>query len=271
MRALLVSLCLLTLTASAQVPGFTPSDLAGLYYGGGATTISGIVAWWKIDENTGTTISSSGSTSMPGYFAGSPNPVWTNGVVSKGLHFSGEPYIYDVASGLTQSTNLCAFVHTNATFTIALWARIHPGRLTTRYGLIGNSSSSGDNGFLLSYGGGASANNTNRVGLQVFRSSVGNYVIDTESPSYWTNSAWHHITFTCSGTSGQWYWDGTAVGSSVSVGTKGTGAMTTPIRMADYINRLQGTLDDVRIYNRALTSEEVGWLYNGGAGTGGNP
>jgi hypothetical protein len=270
MRTFLVFVAagLLTLAAFGQSPFATPGGLARFNSARGE--IPGLVAWWKMDANTGTSIASSGPTTLTGYFAGSPAPTWTNGVVSYGLHFQGDAYIYDIGSATTQATNTCAFIHTNATFTLAVWARIHPGALAGRYSLLANTSSSGDSGFMLSYGGEA-AGETNLAGLYVYRGSVGAYVIQSKSPSYWTNSAWHHIAFSCNGTSGQWYWDGVAVGSSASVGTKGSGAMSKPMRMGDYLGRLKGTLDDVRIYSGALTGSQVLSLYNGGSGTGGNP
>jgi hypothetical protein len=228
-----------------------------------------------MDENTGTTITNYAQTvSMPGYFAGSPAPVWTNGVVGKALHGSGnQAYIYDIASGSANSTNYCAFIHTNAVFTIAFWARIHPGSLHTAQGILGNTTSSSSKGFALSYGSLLTAANTNRVALLVFYGSAGNYTINTESPAYWTNSAWHHIAVTCNGTSGQWYWDGVAAGSTFSVGTKGTGAQSVPMQMmyGGASTRLYGTIDDVRVYDVALTSADISSLYNGGAGTSGNP
>ena len=77
----------------------------------------------------------------------------------------------------------------------------------------------------------------------------------------WDNE-WHHIAFTYEGTNGTLYFDGVSVG---------TGTITQPIGTSVYLYRVSpdlypnGSIDDLAIFNRALTSIEIANIHNGGA------
>jgi len=80
------------------------------------------------------------------------------------------------------------------------------------------------------------------------------------------DGAWHHLVFTRDATTGanQVYFDGTLD----ATGTGDTGAKTTPFfSFGLLINSSQGylaaTLDDIRVYNRVLSSTEVTTLASG--------
>jgi len=83
-----------------------------------------------------------------------------------------------------------------------------------------------------------------------------------------TSTAWHHLVVTYFNVdkSAKIYLDG--VEASYTTATKGSGAYSTDATRAlrfaswDYNWGLTGKLDDVRIYNRALTLSEVEGLYN---------
>jgi hypothetical protein len=76
---------------------------------------------------------------------------------------------------------------------------------------------------------------------------------------------WHHYTITFSSASGvSWYRDGSLITSAAWV--SGTTANTEPLIIGRAIyaepNYYPGLIDEVRIYNRALSADEVKRLYN---------
>ena len=85
-----------------------------------------------------------------------------------------------------------------------------------------------------------------------------------------TDGLWHHVTYTYDGTTDRLYLDG-AVTSATGVAHQT--AATTAVYIGSYNGAaeiLNGTIDDVRIYNAALTDTQVARLAAGRyAGTGG--
>lgn len=84
-----------------------------------------------------------------------------------------------------------------------------------------------------------------------------------------TTGVWHHIAITYDGSSRKYYIDGTQDASSpwADSGTLASGSVALQVgaRSADS-NFSDGSLDEFGIWSRALTSIEVGQLYNSGAG-----
>ncbi len=79
-----------------------------------------------------------------------------------------------------------------------------------------------------------------------------------------TDGSWHHIVVTASATEVKLYKNGSQIGSTASI-TVNTNALTEAhIGVRHYNNDLywDGKIDQVRIFNRAITSEEVETLYN---------
>ena len=85
--------------------------------------------------------------------------------------------------------------------------------------------------------------------------------IQTAAPS---TATWHHIAYTWDGTNNNLYVDGTAVTSTATAhdGAAVTGAFIgATSAAADFFN---GKIDDVRVYNTALTAD-AGRAARGGA------
>ena len=142
----------------------------------------------------------------------------------------------------------------NAAQTISAWVNITalPGSASSIVALTGASSA---------VKLGLSATN-----LRVLRND-GTALIQTTAPSTGT---WHHVAYTWDGTNNNLYVDGTAV-TATATGHDGaavTGAFIgATSAAADFFN---GKIDDVRVYNAALTATQVARLAAGRyAGTGG--
>jgi len=107
------------------------------------------------------------------------------------------------------------------------------------------------------------------VGLWVYWNGGGEYRITTGSIGSFTNGLWHHIALTRSGANMTLYVNGASVGSTVyapvinlsnfDVNYIGASPATPPA------NFWQGAVDEVSIYNRALTASEIQSLYDAGS------
>jgi hypothetical protein len=93
-----------------------------------------------------------------------------------------------------------------------------------------------------------------------WRGGSGSDLLYCNAPS---SNAWHHVAATQSGLNASLYIDG-ALCQSATVTALGNGAGTIDIGRFDNGYHFNGAIDDVRIYNRALSASEVQQLYNAG-------
>ena len=80
------------------------------------------------------------------------------------------------------------------------------------------------------------------------------------------DGVWHHIVGQKTGTALQIYVDGISKASTLNTGTilytQGTGLFIGRHGNGDMIYDFVGSIDDVRIYNRALSTQEVQTLFS---------
>jgi hypothetical protein len=100
------------------------------------------------------------------------------------------------------------------------------------------------------------------------RNDAGTNPYPTPSASISNGSAWHFLAGVrkTSAPYLELYVDGVSVGTS---DTNASGAITTDdslvgVNRASLSNYFSGSMDDVRIYNRALSADEIKRLYNMG-------
>jgi len=198
------------------------------------TLQNGLLGWWKLDETSGSTANDSGPNGYDG--ANSNVTINQTGHIDKAYSFNGSSSIVDI-TGETIGTGdytLSAWIKTtntdayNAIFGIGAYA---PAFYT----------SNGEE--LLVYDGGDIVSNT---------------IADLD------DGDWHHVAFVRSGTgSGElaFYFDGSAVGTA----THSDNITSTSWAIGDsgYSGEnFDGLLDDVRLYERALSSSEIQALAN---------
>jgi len=131
-------------------------------------------------------------------------------------------------------------------FTLAFWVSAgNPG--SSRIGLVGQND-------LVEMG-------FNGGNAEIWTSATGT---TTNTPWTFDNYTWHHITVTGDATSMNIYLDGGL--AATGGGTANYGTSTFPVNIGgggiwdDSGNWFQGQIDDVRIYNRALSGAEAAWL-----------
>jgi hypothetical protein len=219
--------------------------------------LNGLVALYSFDEGSGTTAGDAGTA---GPFNGSlvGGATWAAGKVGTGaISFTGTGQYVDIPG--FNSLN-----GANAA-TIAFWVKPtvnskpfigkwNSGRLfeissagtaVSAYWRIGGSA-----------GGGTSFNQSTPAGVL-------------------TNGAWNHVVVVYNNPASTIYVNGVQVASSNGVGGTLNTGVTDPLRIGwnNVPGYLSGDMDDVRLYNRAVSAQEVSDLYalgSGGSGTGGS-
>ncbi len=97
------------------------------------------------------------------------------------------------------------------------------------------------------------------------------YVWETYSPGSLSTNTWYHVVGPYDGTVAKLYIDGQIVDSAPQTGP--VGSLAAPFVIgeiktnSDEVAHYSGEIDDVRIYNRALSSIEIKQLYKSGAVT----
>lgn len=197
-----------------------------------------IVGRWTMNEGSGTTVGDSVGANN-GTLSGA---TWTTGKAGSGLNYSGA----------SDQVLLSPYNYTD-NWTYAFWvARNTSGRLDA---IIGQWTSSGSGRNLYIY---FTTSPDNHLQVDIpFIAAIGS------STATITDTAWHHIAVTRSGSTWKIYIDGvldnTITDSNVQEST------ATDMRFGRSVAAttvLQGKLDDVVICNTALSLAEIQYLYN---------
>lgn len=207
---------------------------------------SGAVAWWPFDETAGP-IAVDLIGGRVGTSFGSPPPVPANGEVGNALRFNGSTDFIRVADD-----NAWAFGIND--FSIELWANFStPGGGSIGYPshvFIGNDEGPYNrNKWFFALGGGYLNFHINSpsLGAQFFP-------LAPFSPALHT---WYHLAVTRNGSLYRIYINGTLAASATNTASVPNAAAFLTIGEAEGIGFMNGLLDEVTIYNRALTGAEI--------------
>jgi hypothetical protein len=205
-----------------------------------------LVGWWTFDEGSGNIAADSSGNGNDGTLNG-PVEWTTEGKIGGAMKFTG-PYNY------IQIQDSPSLDMANA-ITITAW--INPS-WTGNNRIMQKSSGGGDNQYRL----------LKEWGDNMVFHLPGLSPDRLEFPGLPTLGEWTHLAATYDGSSMKVYYDGVVVGEQDSSGDLGTSDGTlcigTKHETAPAGDEFNGMLDDVRIYNRALTQSEIKRL-------GGNP
>lgn len=213
---------------------------------------TGLVGWWKFDEGTGTVAFDSSGNNNNGTLTGTTIPTWISGIVgSNALSFNGtSSYV-----NLNNPTSL----QISNNQSISLW--IYPYDFSSRrnpyakaYGGEGTITQE-TNGSLSYYYGTGAGNTTPYQGFN--------------SGSVLKLNTWNYITLVRDLTNMKLYWydNGNLVNqTAASYSVASTSSLPVTIGTG-YAGNYNGSIDDVRIYNRALSSAEINQIYTSGSFT----
>jgi chitodextrinase len=195
----------------------------------------GLVAAYSFDENSGTSVADSSGNGRTGTIAGA---TWTAGHFGAGLDFDGVNDRIDLPG-------LGTFYDTG--FTLEAWVRKRTSKsdVTVLGTWVG-----GD-------GGGPMIWVHHAAGryYQTLSTGAANYLDSGRAPAV---GAWQHLAATYDGATARFYVDGTQVATRSFTGNVGDSNVW---RIGAYgpsaTGFFDGTIDEVRVYNRALTAAEV--------------
>jgi regulation of enolase protein 1 (concanavalin A-like superfamily) len=168
---------------------------------------------------------------------------WTTGKEANGLLFDGIDDTVLVGNGaaLTGTTD----------FTLGAWVKVNSG---APLGTVSQQREAGASGFIGEYMLNVNANGT----VNFFVYGSGGYQFDLTSTTTVSDGQWHYLSAVRSGATGYLYIDGvqaaTATGTVQSLNAL---AVSIGYDYRDTSKHFTGTMDDVRIYSRALSGTEV--------------
>ncbi|MFF3935224.1 family 43 glycosylhydrolase [Streptomyces phaeofaciens] len=210
-----------------------------------ADVTEGLALRYKLDGASGTTVTDASGHGRDGTVSGTAD--WS--ASGQGLAFNGsDTYVKvpnDVMKGMT-SISVAMDVKIDATQSTPYFL----------YG-FGNSSGSNGNGYLFATG------NSLRTSIATGNWSTEQTTRPADSHNL-TRSVWKHLTYTQTGTTGVLYEDGVEVARNTSV-TITPGAIGSGTTTANALGRsvysgdklFKGSMRDFRVYDRALSDDEV--------------
>jgi len=203
------------------------------------------IAHWKFDETSGTTAYDSSGNGNDGILIGEPK--WIGGIIDGALSFDG---VNDYVSCGTGPA-----ITGTGPFAVSAWVKTDASKGQAVLTQRSESSANGSYGLCVLADG--------RVQSHTYN---GGYGVLFKSDVTVNDGLWHHIAVVrTNSTDGEIYVDGSLSGSdsgparslnNVPVWIGGPG-FTVPVKF-------NGLIDDVRIYDRALSAEEVQQLYQEG-------
>jgi len=242
------------------------SEIAALYTMGTATVnastnalnASGLVGQWSFDgkqtvwtsSSAATTLDTSGQSNTGTLTNMSQSTSVTPGKLGQALSFNGGNYV-NVVSG---TGGPFSTIGTGA-FTVSAWATNTDTSLDIYRWIISNFNTTG-----IHFG---IASGCSRCIAAYIGNGASQINSSFNMPS---DGSWHHIVITRDGSgNGTFYADGVTKGTFSNSGTianSGAGAETNIGTRPDHSQFWLGKMDDVRIYNRALSADEISALYN---------
>ena len=205
-----------------------------------------IAGWWPFDEGIGSQTFSLVGTNLTGTLVGNPPPAWTSGIFSNALEFDGAQNEVVITDSLqlspTNALSITAWVKTRLNLTSEVAAKWSTHTTTGSY--------------LLSLTNG-------QVMLELMLD--GHYSVVVGAAAELIDMDWHHIAGTYDGTRLQVFLDGECVGAQMASGT--VDVVAEPLRLG----LMAGQLDDVRLYNLALSASAVAGLSDADLNEDGTP
>jgi hypothetical protein len=200
---------------------------------------SGLIGYWKLDDGSGTGAADSSGNNNAGLFINTP--VWTTGRIEGAVSFDEDNDAIEITTGGLDANR----------GTVALWAYAED-LSETRY-LFGHTVGSW----------------SNRIQLYTYQGDLGVGLGDSHASATDIDilalQTWYYITLTWDGANYKAYVNGIEKASGSYTGLASLNTMADIGNTGNALYRSQafnGIIDEVRLYNHALTAGEVLELYN---------
>jgi len=227
--------------------GSVESDLTEVLVKDGI--LNGLVGWWKFDEGSGTVAYDSSGNGNDGNLMN--GPTWTDGKVGGALSFDGANS--EVNCGNDSSLELSGEI------TLASW--INPNSGADNSKIFGKTDNGPDNGYAVNWDKNYEGN---FPGGGIQHMNAGNEWREWGNGSEeFTANTWYHIVYTKKNSIEYAYVNTVLVNQWLVKRNIPTNNADFKIGYSeDAVSGFNGLIDDVRIYDRALSAEEVQALYN---------
>ncbi len=212
--------------------------------------LEGLVAYWKMDETSGTTASDSTANGHAGTLDGSVAPNWAAGKINNGLNINGG--LDGTADSFLNVASSDDFDFGTGDFTYAFWMK--PNNTSGKYSPI-NTGYPSSGSFFMEF---TIIDET--VGLYISGSGV--YLKDCTIIS----GTWYHILTRRIGTALEMFINGVSLGA---VTFSGSVSCPSILRIGTYGSgqTVDGVMDEIGIWKgHGLKDNEVLFLYNEGEG-----
>lgn len=209
----------------------------------GQTTESGLAGYWPMDEGGGTsTYDASGNNNVGALTNG---PVWIAGKTGWALSLDG------VNDSVNAGNSATLGMPNN--ITVAFWVN---APVNSGYQRMISKNNQSSQGWEIQ-----NSPNSANVAVRIDTSSSTNQLFYIYNV---INSTWHHVAFVISGASVARYVDGVLQSSSAYAVGGGVGNSTNLIIGGDFTGGscFNEKIDDVRVYNRALSATEIKNLFS---------
>lgn len=224
-------------------------------------TATGLVGYWKMDEGTGTTTADSSGNGNTGTLTNSPT--WT--IIGR----DADALVFNGSNSQLVGMGDPAALRLSGSWTISAWVNLLslPGSGNVVV-LAGKDGSSGNTNYQIDADNGQIAAGLGWI--VSFNTAAGGANHYAKYVTSISTGTWYHVAGVYDSTAHTLtlYLNGTSVatssvtgfspnstsGGNMDIGAEGSGS--------GQFNT-SGTLDDVRVYNRALTAQEVSDLYHG--------
>ncbi len=221
-----------------------------------STAVDGLVGHWKMNDNGASTIvADSSGTNNDGTAQQNTSTLSTTGKINGAFTFNGTGDYISVPDRDEWTLN--------NDFTIMVWVKFDT--LNSHWwesALVAHDEGGGQtNKWIFSYDPGSS-----RTLLHINIPNVKGEIIEGNS---WIAQAgtWYFIGLSRSGDTYTFYRNGVSDGSEINATQIPNAAAPLTIGWAEGDKKFDGAMDNVMIFNKALSRSEIEALYNGGAGT----
>ena len=242
----------------------TLTFVLGLAQAGLAQVDPDLIGWWRLDEGRGNTVADLSRYGNQGTFVGAPK--WVAGKTGGALQFDGTDDYVRCAERVGTGPGTYPAELMPATFTVACWTKLDNYAFFSSF--VGNGMDTGGDecGFFL-YNYGWVDESGKDFGLAI-RTETGAEMSYVETPNTYETNTWYHIAATYDGTNVNIYVNGALAVGPTNVGgpmrwiSQASGNYPERFSIGVWLDPgydlwVDGVIDDVRYYSRALDASEV--------------
>ena len=218
---------------------------------------SGIISWWKAENNGNDSVG--------------PN----HGTLRNGATFTlgkvGQSFSFDRIDDYITTPDSSNWDFGAGDFTIEGWINTNTPNVIMRLISAGSEGDGAYNLWAFGYGAHPLWGTGNRLNFAIYNDSDYPYTDLNSDEIIILPNTWYHIAVVRTGDNLMFYFNGAQVGSqrlgTISLGGGSTGAIigaryySNPSNIIEFAN---GFIDEVSIYNRALTADEIAAIFNAG-------